>query len=69
MAGCDILGNLTCYFKDRTQVAQANITKMVIEQFFLYLMSKKMACDKLKERMNPLIKYLDGDLTTQSDIK
>lgn len=69
MAGCDVPGNATCKFKSRSHVAKANLTKMSIEHFFLCLMSKTMVADKLKERLSPMLYYLDGDLTTQSDIR
>lgn len=69
MAGCDVPGKPSCSFKSRSNVAKANLIKMGLEQFFLCLMSKTVVCNKMKERMNPLLYYLDGDLATQSDIR
>lgn len=69
MAGTDAIGNPSCSFKSIPHIAGANLMKMNIEQFLLCLMSKSLVCDKLKERLNPFLFYLDGDLTTQNIIR
>lgn len=69
MAGSDVPGNLSCQFKSVSSIAGANLLKMGLEHFLLCLMSKSLICDKLKERMNPLIHYLDGDFAHRSLVR
>lgn len=69
MAGSDVPGNKSCNFKSLRHITRANLTKMTIEHFFLSMRHKTLVCDKLKQRMSPLIYYLHEDLSRQSDIR
>ncbi|XP_056635443.1 kinesin-like protein KIF9 [Diorhabda sublineata] len=69
LAGSDTVGNLTCLFKNKTEVGAANLTKTSLEQFFLSLMERSPEMIRARQRTNPLIYFLKDDLNNNNSLR
>lgn len=69
LAGADTCGNLTCDYKNPTEVGIGNLAKSQIEQFLLILCENVPKHIKVKQRTNVLLRYINESLSTNSILR
>ncbi|XP_019756624.2 kinesin-like protein KIN-1 [Dendroctonus ponderosae] len=69
MAGNDTCGNMKLFCKNPKEIGLANVTKSQLEQFILCLSTNISKNIRVKQRINSLIYYLNGDFASESILR
>lgn len=69
LAGADTCGSLSCYYKNIPEIATGNLAKSQLEQFLLILCENIPQHIRVKQRINPLIRYVNESLSTNSILR
>lgn len=69
MAGADTVGNNSCLLKKGKQIGSANLTKSVLEQFFLVLSRGMPDSIRVKHRLSPMVQFLGDSLSRTSNLR